>query len=561
MLAMPQPAQASPVDPAPPVVPENDLYWVGYKLQADGKISQEQLDEALRTHRGRGHGGAFSQTLEMLQLVNPQRVAQMVGERYGLPYLVKVPVERALARRISAGRARARLFVAFRDDRSRLHIAVADPALYDRSHAALDFPDACDYVFHVTPRQEVLAAIAQAWSEPVLVHDPAQFVEKLLLEVIELRASDVHFEPKEQILQIRRRIDGVLSLHANVAERDRPGVIRALKIKARMDIAESRLPQDGMFKLVVGARRYTFRVSTLPVIYGEKVQLRIGDDNQIERSYRDLGMDGEQIALLDEVMRTPHGAVLVTGPTGSGKSTLLFAAVATLPLTELNAVSMEEPVEYAIPGINQVSIAPAIGLTFATSLRHVLRQDPDVIIVGEMRDLETASLAIRAALTGHLCLATLHTNDACGAVTRLVDMGIEPFLVSGAVRALIAQRLLKRLCTCKRLSPLSPELKRTYGIRSGDIFEPQPGGCPRCRGTGYSGRIGVFEIIPLRGHGQEKDDRLRSIINAMKRKDAPTTEADLFAAVRELGTRTLREDGLLKVGAGITSLEEVLSET
>jgi type II secretory ATPase GspE/PulE/Tfp pilus assembly ATPase PilB-like protein len=316
-----------------------------------------------------------------------------------------------------------------------------------------------------------------------------------------------------------------------------------------------------MFKLVVGARRYTFRVSTLPVIYGEKVQLRIGDDNQTERTYKELGMDDEQIAALNRIMKTPHGAVLVTGPTGSGKSTLLFAAVATLPLTELNAISMEEPVEFAIPRINQVSINPSIGLTFAMSLRHVLRQDPDVIIVGEMRDLETASLAIRAALTGHLCVGTLHTNDACGAITRLIDMGVEPFLVSAAVHAVIAQRLVKRLCECKRISPHNSELKRTYGIRDGDIHEPRPGGCPRCRETGYLGRVGIFEILSLKNHGQEEDDRLRGIINGMKRKDDPSTEAELFAAARALGTRTLREDGLLKVAAGITSLEEVLSET
>ncbi len=539
----------------------DDVFWLGHMLVDAGKITRDQLAEAVRTHRARIGAGPFSETLEMLQLINPQRVAQIIGERHKLPFLLKVPLERSLARRVPAGKARARLFVPFREDSGRLHVAVADPEVYGAAQAAFDFPDAAEYRFHVTPRQEVLAAIESAWSDPVAISDPAQFVEKLLLEIIELKASDVHFEPKEQSLQIRRRLDGVLSLHANVSERDRAGVIRALKIKARMDIAENRLPQDGMFKLAVGARRYTFRVSTLPVIYGEKVQLRIGDDNQTERSYHELGLDAAQIAVLSDVLKTPHGAVLVTGPTGSGKSTLLFAAIATLPLTELNAVSLEEPVEYAIPGINQVNMNPAIGLTFASSLRHVLRQDPDVIIVGEMRDLETANLAIRAALTGHLCLATLHTNDACGAITRLIDMGIEPFLVSSAVRAVIAQRLVKRLCTCKRVSPHNAELKRLYGILDGNVFEPRPGGCARCRATGYDGRIGIFEIISLRHHGQEVDDRLRGIINGMKRKDGPTTESDLLSAARALGMRTLREDGLLKVAAGVTSLEEVLTET
>jgi type II secretory ATPase GspE/PulE/Tfp pilus assembly ATPase PilB-like protein len=539
----------------------DEVFWLGQRLLGDGKITADQLAEAMRTHRSRAAAVPFSETLEMLQLVNPQRVAQLVGERHGLPFLLKVPLDRALARRVPAGKARARLFLPFREEDGRLDIAVADPGMYGARHAASDFPEVREYLFHVTPRQEVLAALELAWGEPVVVQDPTQFVDRLLLEAIELKASDVHFEPKERNLQIRRRVDGVLSLHANIGERDRAGIVRALKIRARMDIAENRLPQDGMFKLVVGARRYTFRVSTLPVIYGEKVQLRIGDDNQVERSYRELGMDDHQIGLMHRIMQTPHGAVLVTGPTGSGKSTLLFAAIATLPLSDLNAISMEEPVEFAIPGLNQVGINPAIGLTFAASLRHVLRQDPDVIIVGEMRDQETASLAVRAALTGHLCLATLHTNDACGAITRLVDLDVEPFLVSGAVRAVIAQRLVKRLCECKRPAPDGLELKRRYGVIDGVIYEPRPGGCAGCRGTGYCGRTGIFEIALLRGHGDQIDGRIRTLINGMKRKDAPTCEAELLGSLRQAGMRTLRDDGLRKVAAGITSLAEVLAET
>ena len=537
-----------------------DACWLGHELLREEKITREQLAEAIRTHRKKPKPGPFSDTLEMLQLVNPQHVAKMIAERYELPYIEKVPIQRGLARRVSQGKARAKCFLPFSEEDDRLHIAVADPAVYGKEQASLDFPEGAECEIHVTPRKEVLAAIEIVWSAPVAISDPAQYIDRLLLELIELNASDVHFEPKAESLQIRRRVDGVLTLHENVAETARDGVIQALKIKARMDISERRMPQDGRFKLVQGARGYSFRVSTLPLVYGEKVVLRISDDNSTGRPYQELGMEEAEIQKMEEVIKYPHGAILLTGPAGAGKSTLMFSAISTLPLAELNVVSIEDPVEYMFPGINQISVNTQAGLTAANALRHILRQDPDVLIVGEMRDLETASLAIKAALTGHLCLATLHTNNAPGAITRMVEMGVEPYLVASAVRAVVAQRLVKRLCqACKRVAKHSTALKAKYGIREGEIYEA--GGCPHCRGTGYSGRIGIFEIMVLQGHGKERDDELRQIIMGLDQKDSAPTESDLLMAARSRGMRTLWEDGLRKVAAGITSLEEVLSET
>jgi len=394
--------------------------------------------------------------------------------------------------------------------------------------------------------------------EEIVDEDAAvvRFVSDVIAQAIADQATDIHFEPQEEQLRIRYRVDGLL-VPVPVPEnlrRFQDAIISRLKIMARLNISERRLPQDGRINFKTDGSTLDIRVSTIPTIYAESISLRLLNTKKEAYSMEKLGMSDAEQEQVIKVLDYPHGIILVTGPTGSGKSTSLNAFLRKINSTDLRLITIEDPIEYEVPGANQMQVRPEIGLTFASALRHVLRQDPDVIMVGEIRDRETADIAIRASLTGHLVFSTLHTNDAAGAITRLVDMGIEPFLVASAIELVIAQRLVRRLCPeCSRPQPVNKtKLKDTLTILGLDETDADrittlkgPVGCDRCRGTGYRGRIGLFEIFRL---NEELHDQV------LKRE---STRALAACALRH-GMQTLQQSGWQKVQAGYTTLEEVL---
>ncbi len=403
-----------------------------------------------------------------------------------------------------------------------------------------------------------VAPEAQNQAEEVVDEDAAvvRFVTDVITQAVGDQATDIHFEPQEGQLRIRYRVDGLL-VPVPVPEnllRFQDAIISRLKIMARLNISEKRLPQDGRINFKAAGTVLDIRVSTVPTIYAESISLRLLNKKKEAYTMDRLGMSATEQSQIKEVLDYPHGIILVTGPTGSGKSTSLNAFLRQINSTDLRIITIEDPIEYEVPGVNQMQVRSEIGLTFASALRHVLRQDPDVIMVGEIRDRETADIAIRASLTGHLVFSTLHTNDAPGAITRLVDMGIEPFLVASAIELVIAQRLVRRLChECSRPQPVNKvKLKETLAILDVDpeIAEHThtlkgPVGCDRCRGTGYRGRIGLFEIFRL-------DDELHELV--LKRESTRT----LTQMARKHGMRTLGQSGWDKVTAGYTTLDEVL---
>jgi type IV pilus assembly protein PilB len=379
-----------------------------------------------------------------------------------------------------------------------------------------------------------------------------KLVNLILTEAITRGASDIHLEPYEKNFRVRYRVDGVLYDVMQPPVRLRAALSSRIKIMAELDIAERRLPQDGRIKLKIKDRAVDLRVSTLPTLFGEKIVMRILDKSSLVLDLTKLGF--EQLALndFDESIRSPYGMVLVTGPTGSGKTTTLYSALSTVNEIDVNIMTAEDPVEYNLLGINQVHVKDEIGLTFASSLRSFLRQDPDIIMVGEIRDFETAEIAVKAALTGHLVLSTLHTNDAPSTISRLLNMGVEPFLVSASVLLILAQRLCRKVCEeCKEIEDVPASVLMDLGFskdQCGDIKCFKGKGCSVCGGTGYKGRIALYEVMPLK---EELKD--------MVLKGAST--ADIKRAAVRLGMRTLRMSGLTKIQEGVTSLQEVLRVT
>ena len=397
--------------------------------------------------------------------------------------------------------------------------------------------------------EESLAAVsdmqASAEDAPVI-----KLVYSILAQAVGEGASDVHLEPEEGELRIRFRVDGVLKEAAHVPKRMIGAVISRLKIMSELDIAEKRVPQDGRVSVAVEERRVDLRVTTLPTQRGEGATIGILDESNSQRTLDDLGMDGSARARFEDAFRQAYGAVLVTGPTGSGKSTTLYAALAELNEIEKKIITIEDPVEYRIDGVNQMNVNRKAGLDFARGLRSILRADPDIVMVGEIRDAETARIAIEAALTGHMMLTTLHTNDAPGAIARLNEMGIETFLTASAVDCVVAQRLARRLCSgCKRRAVIPTQALVEAGVRVGaDVEAYEPVGCPRCNNSGYRGRVGIYSVMSL----SEK-------LKEMTIGRAP--EPEIASVAREEGMLTLREDGVSKVRGGQTSLEEVLRVT
>ena len=385
-----------------------------------------------------------------------------------------------------------------------------------------------------------------ASEEPVI-----KMVNLIMQRALETRASDVHIEPFDNSLSIRLRIDGVLQDIEAPPVSSVAAVISRIKIMANLNIAERRLPQDGRIKMQMQGKEIDLRVSTVPTMYGESVVIRLLDKENAVLDFTQLGFTGGNAKAFIDILSKPNGIILITGPTGSGKSTTLYAALKQLNTTESKIITVEDPVEYQMDGINQIQTKPQIGLTFATALRSIVRQDPDIIMIGEMRDLETAKIAVQSALTGHLVLSTLHTNDAAGGVTRLLDMGLEEYLLSSTVNGILAQRLVRKLCPkCKKRHLVSDELIEQMKLRKvqpeGEIVMYAPVGCDACAGIGYRGRIAIIEFLPM-------TDSIRALIMAR------AESGDIYKLAVKEGMLTMSDDGMTKVLEGITTPEEVMS--
>jgi len=392
-----------------------------------------------------------------------------------------------------------------------------------------------------SPEEETEPAVEILEDEAPVV----RLVNLTITQAVQEGASDIHIEPRENEVKVRFRVDGVLHDVMSPPKRIFPTLVARIKILSNMDIAERRMPQDGRFRVTTGGSVVDFRVSTLPIIYGEKVVMRLLDRTAPLIGLEKLGFSEDMLRVFDQLIQRPYGMILVTGPTGSGKTTTLYSALTRINTPEKNIITIEDPVEYQFPGINQIQINPKVGLTFANGLRSILRQDPDIIMVGEIRDRETAEMAVQSALTGHLVLSTIHTNDSAGTIARLIDMGIEPYLISSSLIAVLAQRLSRRICQkCKVEKEPTEEERKVLKLSGQDIlFEGK--GCEACRHTGYKGRIGIFELLVI-------DDQIRGII-----VDKSSANEIKRVAVNK-GMVTLWEDAKMKVKMGITTYKEIL---
>ena len=380
-----------------------------------------------------------------------------------------------------------------------------------------------------------------------------KLVNALIMRALETRTSDIHLEPYEDELKVRYRIDGILHTVESVPRKLQPAIISRIKLMAKLNIAERRLPQDGRIRFRMSAKEIDMRVSTIPVLHGESVVMRLLDKENIVINLDLLGFPAPVLSGFEELIKKTNGIIFVTGPTGSGKTTTLYGALDKINSPDLKIITVEDPIEYHLKGVNQIQVKPRIGLNFANTLRHIVRQDPDVIMIGEIRDLETAEIAIQAALTGHLVFSTLHTNDAASAITRLLDMGVESFLLSSTIRGILAQRLVRMICPRCKQPALFPE---NMGAGGGARIAGLPGdvpllvgkGCDNCAHTGYRGRTGVFELITV-------DDRIRKLI--VSKSDVN----EIREAARQNGMKTLYEDGIEKIKAGTTTVSELLRVT
>jgi type IV pilus assembly protein PilB len=561
----------------PPLAPGRSSGFVTDVLVDLGYVPDERARQVIEEAR------TAARPPEVLLLeqgaINGDQLSRAVAERYGLDHvdLSVYHVDMAAANLISVNTARRyqALPVGF-VDRETLLVAMADPtnvlAVDDIQIAtALDCRVAVaapeDIEALIGRLNTLQSAVSEAVTEGEAEADDElaevtdmevsaedapviKLVYSILGQAVGEGASDVHFEPGEDEMRVRFRIDGVLREAAHVPKRMVSAVVSRVKIMSDLNIAEKRVPQDGRVSISVDDRRVDLRITTLPTQRGEGATIRILDKDNAQRTLDDLGMDGSARERFEGAFRQAYGAVLVTGPTGSGKSTTLYAALQEINDVERNIITIEDPVEYRLSGINQINVNRKAGLDFATGLRSILRADPDIVMVGEIRDGETARIAIEAALTGHMMLSTLHTNDAPGAITRLTKMGIESFLIASSVDCVVAQRLARKLCVhCKQRTIVPPQALIDAEIRvGGEIEAYEPVGCSRCGQSGYRGRAGIFSVMAL-------SETIKEMIVAQ------VAEAEIAARARQEGMLTLREDGVDKVRAGLTSLEEIVRVT
>ncbi|MGI8556934.1 MAG: GspE/PulE family protein [Solirubrobacteraceae bacterium] len=531
--------------------------------------SRERVDEAIES--GRMTGTTPELALLAAGALSPDGLARALAERYGLDYvdLSVFGVDMAAANLISNAAAKRydALPVAWVDERTVL-VAMADPANvlavddiaimtgHEVRPAVATSEDLAIVIARLSRFGEVVQqADAQAGEEAPEVLElresaddapTVKLVHQLVGQAVEQGASDLHLSPTDGDLRVRFRVDGVLYDVTSVPRRMAAGVISRVKIMSDLDISERRVPQDGRVGLSVDGRHVDLRIVSMPTVHGESIVIRILDKESVVMELDKLGMSEPERVPFELAFAQAYGAVLVTGPTGSGKSTTLYAALSAISTPEKNVITIEDPVEYELPGVTQLQVNTKAGLTFASGLRSMVRADPDVIMVGEIRDRETAQISIEAALTGHLVLSTLHTNDAPTAITRLVEMGIEPFLVASAIDCIVAQRLVRVLCAhCKRRSILPAETLRDYGYKAAFDFEGYEAvGCKHCGGSGYKGRLGIYEVM-----------RVSEEIRSMTIERRPASEIGDVAVAQ--GMRRLKQDGLEKVRQGRTSITEI----
>jgi general secretion pathway protein E len=568
------PANTTPVDAGEPGFAES----FGAFLVQDGAIDGLVLDRAHRATQATAE--RFDQVLTKLGLLSETDLAVEYSKYLSIPLVLRteIPPETVLGDVLSADFVRRNKVMPLSSDGNELVIALVDPFNHDPVRA----------IAFLTGRETILRIIAPAefdkvfeslyvgsdanakGSEPTGFGDAGEIdiqrlrdiaseapiirlVNQLIANAVEAGASDIHVEPNTEALLVRHRIDGLLRTAQVLQLGLRAAVTSRIKIMAKLDIAERRLPQDGRIKIAVRGIDIDFRISTIPTAFGESVVMRILDRSRVELDFASLGFDKEQIAMFEDFLGRANGVVLVTGPTGSGKTTTLYTMLKMLNRAERKVFTVEDPIEYQLTGVNQVQVQPSIGLTFPHALRSILRQDPDIIMIGEIRDVETARIAIQAALTGHLVLSTLHTNSAAATVTRLIDMGLESFMLASTVKGIIAQRLVRRLCNAcalpdkhgdvwqSELMRSVPRLKSPHRLRHAN-------GCPVCSGTGFSGRTTIAEVLPV-----------TSVIHRLiASKDS---DADIEAAACEGGMATMYESGIAKAWRGETTVEEVLRAT
>jgi len=561
----------------PPLVRGRSNGFITDVLVDLGYVADERARQAIEEART---AGAPPEALLLTQgAISGDQLSRAIAERYGLDHLdlSAYHVDMAAANLIPVNTARRyrALPVGF-VDKETLLVAMSDPAnvlavddiqiatALDCRVAVAAEEDIEALIGRLNTLQsavteavtegeeEAAAELAQVTDMEVSAEDAPviKLVYSILGQAVGEGASDVHFEPAEGQMRVRFRIDGVLREAAHVPNRMVSAVVSRIKIMSDLNIAEKRIPQDGRVSVTVEERRIDLRVTTLPTQRGEGATIRILDKDNAQRSLDELGMDGSARERFQGSFQQAYGAVLVTGPTGSGKSTTLYAALQEMNQVEKNIITIEDPVEYRLDGISQINVNRKAGLDFATGLRSILRADPDIVMVGEIRDGETARIAIEAALTGHMMLTTLHTNDAPGAITRLTKMGIESFLTASSVDCVVAQRLARKLCShCKRRTVVPPQALADADIRIGAELEAyEPAGCSRCNQSGYRGRVGIYSVMKM-------SERIKEMTVSH------AAEAEIAAVAREEGMLTLREDGIGKVRAGKTSLEEILRVT
>ncbi len=561
---------------------------LGDLLVAEGLISPEQLARALEEQKGTRQ--KLGSILVRLGLVNEDELVRFLSRQYGVPSisLSQLDIEPDVQKLVPVAMAKKYEIVPIRRAGNTLTLAMADPTnvfalddvaflttlqvqpvvaaqgairktierIYDTQTAVLTeiLTELEGESSDVEVLEEEESRVVDILDLKESAHEPplVRLVNMVLVDAIRRGASDIHLEPYEKVFRVRFRIDGVLHEVMTPPKRLEPALVSRVKIMANLDIAERRLPQDGRIKLRYNAREIDLRVSTLPTIFGEKTVMRILDREALQLDLTKLGFDPWSLSRFQSAIQSPYGMILITGPTGSGKTTTLYSAIHTVNSPDVNIMTAEDPVEYNLKGVNQVQINDEIGRTFAAALRSFLRQDPDVILVGETRDLETAQIGIRAALTGHLVLTTLHTNDCASTVARLLDMGIPPFLVSSSLLLILAQRLGRRVCKeCKEPYEADEDSLVPYGhIPQGlgrcTFFRGK--GCPTCNFTGMKGRVAIYEVMPV-------TQELRDLIL----RNAPTAEIREVALSQ--GMRTLRQSGLAKVIDGMTTVEEILRVT
>ena len=553
-------------------------------LLQQGSISVEDLEvakkHAVRTNK------TISEVLLEFGLISTRRYAESLGEFYQIPFvdLAEMEISPISDLPVSVKYIRQNKILPLFLDENNLKIAASNPLdmmVFDNLRMILNRPieivvgDGAEIERRIedlygsgTSSMKMILDDMEEEELEILGRDEDQDVETLrdmaseapviklvnllFAQAVDLGASDIHIEPFEGDLKIRYRVDGVLHDQESPPKKLQAAIISRIKILSGLNIAEHRLPQDGRIRLRLSGRKIDVRVSTVPTLHGESVVMRLLDQTSMFIDLESLGFSGTELTKFREIILHPHGMVLVTGPTGSGKTTTLYAALDKINVPDRKIITVEDPVEYQLKGVNQIQVNPKINLTFASGLRSIVRQDPDVIMVGEIRDTETAEIAIQSALTGHLVFSTVHTNDACGAVTRLQDMGVENYLISSCLDGVLAQRLVRSICSeCKAPTRVDPKAVRELEIANGDIDSAtvyQGKGCRRCNNTGYRGRIGIYELLVV-------SDHIRSLI--LERTGANVLKKE----ARRLGMKTLREDGWRKVKAGLTTIEEVMRVT